>query len=315
MSIEALRSYLISQPVGKLESEEQLQNLLIRAWDELDGGADGGMQSHKLKNRIENPTWQPPILSFRIERHGGTVNGSIFAEVQLWEIDCERGTASYDQFKSRRRQVGRRRAGLKVAPLAIEIAKLIKAGTADARLKWISPTEAKVIISTIIPDNCCEATLSGRRKRFYEALQTELADTGWDKRPNSPVFEMIQPKRLDGDSVPDAAAYHMGRESHMEFYHRTSAQAAKRILRSGFKDSTGTYMTRTEHTGVWLSSVPLDANEGAAGDVLLRVSIETSDAEMAAYEWVEDGKPYREWLVPAALINSRMQLSVVDEDC
>jgi len=37
-------------------------------------------------------------------------------------------------------------------------------------------------------------------------------------------------------------------------------------------------------------------------------------ADLAEYEWIEEGKPYREWLVPAALINPRMGLRVVVDD-
>ena len=74
----------------------------------------------------------------------------------------------------------------------------ITSGIAHDRLKWISPTEAKVLITEIIPAHCCQQTLSGRRKRFYAALQQEVAKAGWTKRQNSPVFEMKPP---DPESV------------------------------------------------------------------------------------------------------------------
>jgi len=60
-------------------------------------------------------------------------------------------------------------------------------------------------------------------------------------------------------------------------------------------------MTTHEHTGVWLSNVPLDVNEGARGDTLLQVELPVETIN--DYEWIEEGKPYREWLVPARLIN------------
>jgi hypothetical protein len=53
--------------------------------------------------------------------------------------------------------------------------------------------------------------------------------------------------------------------------------------------------------GVWLSNVPLDSNEGTKGEDLL--TIEIPDAVLAEYEWIEEGKPYREFLVPAELVN------------
>jgi hypothetical protein len=55
------------------------------------------------------------------------------------------------------------------------------------------------------------------------------------------------------------------------------------------------------HSGVWLSNIPLDENEGAKGDVLLRIDLDT---DVARFEWIEDGKPYREWLIPASIVNT-----------
>ena len=193
MALSALKSYLSSQPPGPLTEEEQLETLLVSAWDELKGSADGGMESYKLKGRMESLAWNPPILSFQIERHGATANGSVYAEMQQWEINCEKGTANYDKFNSRRRQVAPKSLPLKVGPIAKEIAEIIRRGATDHRLKWLSSTEAKVLISEIISGWGAQQTVSGRRKRFYAALGHELAETGWAKRANSPVFELSPP--------------------------------------------------------------------------------------------------------------------------
>jgi hypothetical protein len=96
------------------------------------------------------------------------------------------------------------------------------------------------------------------------------------------------------------------------FYHRTTDECAGLILRDGFRDGTGTYMTDQLWTGVWLSNVPLDENEGARGDVLLRVEL-PSEEMVAEYEWIQD-IGYREWLIPAALINAEGRVTEVDED-
>ena len=90
------------------------------------------------------------------------------------------------------------------------------------------------------------------------------------------------------------------KRSTMKVYHRTFYSAA--ILREGFRDSTDTYMTTREHTGVWVSDCPLDENEGADGDVLLTLSVPID--VFAQYEWLEEGKPYRESLIPAAILNT-----------
>jgi len=78
---------------------------------------------------------------------------------------------------------------------------------------------------------------------------------------------------------------------------------ARHIVACGFRDSKGYYGTENLHSGVWLSDRPLDADEGTVGNALLRVELNIGDREFTQFEWIEDGKPYREWLIPACLIN------------
>jgi hypothetical protein len=82
-------------------------------------------------------------------------------------------------------------------------------------------------------------------------------------------------------------------------YHRTDH--AEAILRDGFRDTTGSYLTTEPHTGVWFSGVPLDVDQGADGEALL--AVEMDENVFAAHEWVEDAKSYREALVPAEVAN------------
>ncbi len=103
--------------------------------------------------------------------------------------------------------------------------------------------------------------------------------------------------------------------SRLILFHRTSEEAARAIVESGFRDNTGTYLTGEEFTGVWLSNRPVNANEGAAGRALLRVTLDLSESDLTAYEWVNEGnESYREWLIPASLINLRAKVEIVDED-
>jgi hypothetical protein len=100
-------------------------------------------------------------------------------------------------------------------------------------------------------------------------------------------------------------------------FHRTTPAAAKAIARGGFRDSSGSFGTSREHRGVWLSDVPLDVNEGAEGEVLLRVTLACDETALADHEWVQAGAGYREWLVPSAIVNPIMtveRLSQADED-
>jgi len=100
----------------------------------------------------------------------------------------------------------------------------------------------------------------------------------------------------------------------LRLFHRTSAETAEAILKSGFKDGTGSYLTAQEYSGVWLSDVPLDPNEGAFGDILLEVMLNVPEQELEQFEWKEEGKGYREWLVPALLINSKAVVRIVAEE-
>ena len=85
----------------------------------------------------------------------------------------------------------------------------------------------------------------------------------------------------------------------MIVYHRTGA--AESILDNGFRDTEGAYMTTERFSGVWVSDVPFDVNEGAQGDPLLVIDI--PESVIADFEWIEEGKPHREWLVLAETLN------------
>jgi hypothetical protein len=81
----------------------------------------------------------------------------------------------------------------------------------------------------------------------------------------------------------------------MRLYYRTFA--AKEILHDGFRDTGKSYNLSDDATGVWVCDSPT----AGRGDTLL--TIEIPDDEIAKYEWIEKGKPYREFLVPAILLN------------
>ncbi len=96
----------------------------------------------------------------------------------------------------------------------------------------------------------------------------------------------------------------------MRYYHTTDA--AEAILRDGFRDSEGHYGFATlTLRGVWLADSPVDVNEGAVGDKVLAVNL---SIPLAEYEIVEEGKPYREWCVPADLINAQGTVTLMTQD-
>jgi hypothetical protein len=100
-------------------------------------------------------------------------------------------------------------------------------------------------------------------------------------------------------------------------YHRTTAAAAQQIVREGFRDAEGYYLTDRLWRGVWLSDVPLDSSDfGGPPDAttLLRVTVDLDEEALSEWEWVEEGKPYREWLAPAALVNAHGTVEILTEE-
>jgi hypothetical protein len=96
----------------------------------------------------------------------------------------------------------------------------------------------------------------------------------------------------------------------MKVFHRTPF--AESILEHGFRDGEGTYLTGTIHKGVWVSDRPLDISEGANGRDLL--CLEIPDDVVEPFEWIEEGKPCREFLTPAEIVNSYGPPDLCDED-
>ena len=76
------------------------------------------MEAYKL-GRMEDISWNPPVLSFTIERHGGTVMGSTRAELQNWNVNVETRSATCGV--GGHRQLEPMQARLNVKPMAEEI--------------------------------------------------------------------------------------------------------------------------------------------------------------------------------------------------
>ena len=88
----------------------------------------------------------------------------------------------------------------------------------------------------------------------------------------------------------------------MKFFHIASNKNAEAILNDGFRDVTGYYLTDREWSGVWICDRPFD--ESYQDDTNTLFAIEIPEEDISEWEWPEEGKPYREWLVLAADLNS-----------
>jgi hypothetical protein len=176
--IADLKARLKTIAVGPLSGDlaNDLSALLYAAWRHFRGSDEGGMRAEKLLGRIEKLTWAPPILSFKIERHGGPAQGSAFAEIQVWHVNLESNEAScrFDP----KRLVGRIDEPLNTLALAEEIADVISGGKSDKRLNWLSDVRVRLCMKDIIPQTNKQTT-SGRRRRFIKQLKDILAQKGW----------------------------------------------------------------------------------------------------------------------------------------
>ena len=85
----------------------------------------------------------------------------------------------------------------------------------------------------------------------------------------------------------------------MQIFHTTPN--LKGILRDGFKDTSSFYTGNSLTTGVWFADEPLDCAEGAVDEFVL--TLEIPDEVFSQFEWVVEGKRYREACLPAALVN------------
>ena len=144
------------------------------------------MHAFKIIGRTEELTWEPPNLSFVIERHGGTVCGSSRAELQYWVVNVESGEAGFSTCGWRQiRPMAKR---LNVLPLATEVVDLVKARKEDPRLKWLDHKKVRILTGRIIPDNSPKQTVRGRRKRFAQALDALMKKEGWIRSARLPVY-------------------------------------------------------------------------------------------------------------------------------
>ena len=78
---------------------------------------------------------------------------------------------------------------------------------------------------------------------------------------------------------------------------------AENILKLGFRGDLGTQGGRHfRDDGVWFSDKVLDQLEGVEEGMELLV-IEVPFEDIEEFEWKEEGKDYREWCIPADVVN------------
>jgi hypothetical protein len=176
--LEKLKAWLRNVRPGKIDDDSDLSTLLADAWDEIQGTRAQNTQNYKLIDRIERVVWEPPVLEFTIERHGGTVQGSSRAELHRWTIDLNQGVARCNP-SAGFRQIIPSDKKMDVEVPAGEVAAAIVARREDARLKWDNDMQiVQVLVSNFIGGRS-KQTVAGRRKRFRTCLEQKLAESAW----------------------------------------------------------------------------------------------------------------------------------------
>jgi hypothetical protein len=111
-----------------------------------------------------------------IERHGGTALGSTRAAKQRWGVNMD--TQVVEEREIGFRQVRPPSPRLDVEPLAEELFRLIADHRGDGRLKWLGDGSVQVLIGKVISDEGPKQTVTGRRRRFREALDSRVRAAG-----------------------------------------------------------------------------------------------------------------------------------------
>ena len=76
--------------------------------------------------------------------------------------------------------------------------------------------------------------------------------------------------------------------------------SAEKILKSGFRGDCGKRNIRDD--GVWFSDEILELLDGIEEGMELLI-IEIPFEDIKEFEWMEEGKDYREWCIPADVVN------------
>ena len=179
--MKPLRDLLSNMPPGHLSNDDCLRTLaeLSQCWESIPGGDVKSTTAEKLR-RAEEVCWTPPILSFTLERHGGTVLGSSRASLHYWEVDTERPEARI--VNTSVRQLSPKAQVMDIDAKANEIATLILNGVDDRRVTWLEDLQrVQVNIGEVIPETNPQTT-QGRRKRFRVILVSLMSEANWTRQ-------------------------------------------------------------------------------------------------------------------------------------
>jgi hypothetical protein len=187
-TIEELATVLQNIPAGLIPTamRADVLNLLSGCWEQFDGSTDSNMAHWKVirEGGATDMAWDPPVLSFVVERHGATVLGSTRAEKQRWLLNLEKKTANH--WSDGYRQLYPKAPPLNVKPIAEQVFEAVRQGPkSDSEListgilVW---RDDHIIVwhGKLIPGGGYAMTVSGRRRRFRAELASLMETIGWE---------------------------------------------------------------------------------------------------------------------------------------
>jgi hypothetical protein len=175
-NLDELREMLKDFPPGPVNNDIFLA--LCYAWDEIEGRQATNLFASKL-GRAEDIMWDPPNITFLIERHGAMSGGSNRAQLYRWTVNVETGTANGGAAGFR--QIVPQDKPLNTKAIAVELREIIEKEADDPRVAYRNAdrTEFKLIIADVFTANS-KQTLTSRRKRFRGQFDEQLAEIGWE---------------------------------------------------------------------------------------------------------------------------------------
>jgi hypothetical protein len=93
----------------------------------------------------------------------------------------------------------------------------------------------------------------------------------------------------------------------MRLYH--VSDHAETILASGFSDGSGFFRSGKLHRGVWLYDRPIEEGIERAANART-VVVDVPDDVALRHEWLDEPRPYRQFLIPARVANRYLEKTV-----
>jgi hypothetical protein len=175
--MRTLRVLLRRNGPGPIFDVEAARNALSDAWDECAGGDRTKLGAYSVAS-AQKLEWNPPLLTFLVDRHGGAAFGPSGAERQSWTIDLDAQTAEVVTTVYWQLRPGTPAFGVGAAARGIAVA--VAAGAARPGLVWSSPESVRVILSAFMPPGPMRTT-DVWRKRLRIALDAEMDGLGWTR--------------------------------------------------------------------------------------------------------------------------------------